>query len=202
MDISSDLIEKFRNGDSVAFRGLYNSNFLRLYNFAKKYLKCKEDIEEIVSEAFVKLWNLKTDFYTEHHIYSFLFKTVKNACIDNLRKQKVKVKKDYTLQFALANDISQDSDFDFTLNEIREEVIKQIYQEIEALPEQSKKIFKMAYLEGLSGQEIADRLNLSHQTVRNQIYRSLKSLRKNISLTDFDRDITLLILYSYTFHFG
>lgn len=202
MDISPELIEKFRNGDSIAFRELYNSNFLRLFNFAKKYIECKEDIEDIVSETFIKLWNLRTNFNTSHSIYAFLFNTVKNASIDYLRKQKVEAKRNNDLQYVLSIEADQENDFNSTLSAIKEEVMKQVYDEIEALPEQCKKIFKMAYLDGLTGQEIASRLNINHQTVRNQLSRGLKILRKNISLNAFERNITIVILYWYAFWFN
>ena len=68
---------------------------------------------------------------------------------------------------------------DFILT-IREELIRQLYRYIEELPKEAQKIMKLS-LEGMSGNEIAEKLNISVYTVKSQKNRSFKYLREKLS---------------------
>jgi RNA polymerase sigma-70 factor (ECF subfamily) len=55
--------------------------------------------------------------------------------------------------------------------------MQRIYEEIEKLPKKCRQVFKLAYMDGLGNEEIANLLNITYQTVKNQKVRALKILR-------------------------
>jgi RNA polymerase sigma-70 factor (ECF subfamily) len=73
------------------------------------------------------------------------------------------------------------------------ELQNRIYECIEGLPEQCKRIFRMNRIEGLKNEQIARQLNLSKRTVETQISKALKILRKK--LADYFLWIILLKLF-------
>jgi RNA polymerase sigma-70 factor (ECF subfamily) len=80
---------------------------------------------------------------------------------------------------------------EFVLNEmIRAEVLKEVMNEINNLPEQCGKVLKLAYLDGLKNQEVAKVLNISVHTVKNQKARAIQLLRTRLR----DRDLMAFLL--------
>jgi RNA polymerase sigma-70 factor (ECF subfamily) len=70
---------------------------------------------------------------------------------------------------------------------------KYIIDQIDQLPEQMKKVFKMSYIEGLTNEEIAQSLKINNQSVRNHKARALKILRLSIPGKDMLEMMLLLL---------
>lgn len=102
---------------------------------------------------------------------AWLRRATKNAALDILRHREVKSRK--------ASEILEAThpDDPFTAAEVYSELLQEIYHQIETLPPKGREIFKLRYLEGYSNDEIAARLQLSNQIVRDHLSRSLKALR-------------------------
>jgi RNA polymerase sigma-70 factor (family 1) len=166
-------ISGFQQGSKAAFAEVYNMYYSRLYFFIKKLIDDREEAQDITAETFVKLWNLRANFETQQNIKAFLYITARNACLDFLRHQQRQQnnKQEFTYLAMQSDDIALQHD------EVQIEVLKQIHSEIENLPTQCRKIFKMAYLERLKNAQIADLLGLTEQTIRNQKTRAIKILR-------------------------
>ena len=64
---------------------------------------------------------------------------------------------------------------------MRKDLLDLLMKKVAELPERSRQVFRMSYLEGMKAAEIAEHLNLSVRTVENLLYRSLLYLRKNCS---------------------
>jgi RNA polymerase sigma-70 factor (family 1) len=182
------LIVDFKKGSREAFTEVYNMYYSRLYFFVKKITDDREEAQDITAETFVKLWNLRANFDTLQNIKAFLFITARNACLDFLRYQK----RQHTNKQEFSYLLTQNEDIAFQDDEIRYEVLQQIHNEIEHLPAQCRKIFKMAYLERLKNAQIADLLGLTEQTVRNQKTRAIKLLR--MSLINSNVVLVLLLI--------
>jgi RNA polymerase sigma-70 factor (family 1) len=173
-------IGEFKQGKKEAFEGIYHTHYAALYYFVKRIVTDRAEAEDIVAETFVKLWGLRTKFETPQNIKAFLFITARNACMDYLRC----LQRQSTNQKAFQYILLQDTDFTFAHDEIKIEVLSQVYAEIENLPPKCKLVFKMAYLQGLKNEEIARQLNLSYQTIKNQKLKAVKMLR--IALVNID----------------
>ena len=62
-----------------------------------------------------------------------------------------------------------------------QDILNILLEKIDELPEKSRIIFRLSYIEGLKASEIAEQMDLSVRTVENQLYRSLQQLRKKCS---------------------
>jgi RNA polymerase sigma-70 factor (ECF subfamily) len=169
-------------------------HYARVYLFIKRIIDEPDDAQDITAETFVKLWNLRANFETHQHIKAFLFTTARNACMDYLRSRQRQQtnKKEFSYFWVGYEDAS------FQQDEIKVEVLEQIHTEIENLPQQCKRIFKMAYFARKKNAQIAMELGLTEQTVRNQKSRAIKILR--IALTG-SQVILLVLLIQAAFIF-
>lgn len=165
----------FVNEDETAFKIIYQRYRYRVYEYAKKWLNDTDEIEDVISETFIKLWHRRKKLESYENIVGFLFLTVKNACLDILRHKKMKSEKEVDIQ----NQINQYHDF--SLMEIKEDFLKLIYAEVEKLPLKMKEVFLLSFEEGLKPNEIAQLLNISVQTVSNQKSSALKILKQVLS---------------------
>src|SRR5205807_1596320 len=80
--------------------------------------------------------------------------------------------------------------------QLKAEIYQHIYEEIEKLTPHLKKVFQMAYIEGMSNEEIAQQLGINNQSVRNDKSRALKQIR----LAMMDKDIFGLLLLWLALH--
>lgn len=174
-------IAGFQQGSKEAFAAVYHMHYSRLYFFIKKLIDDREEAQDITAETFVKLWNLRSKFSTHENIKAFLYITARNACLDYLRYRQRQTANKQELSYVL---LQNEEDIPTTNDEIRFEVVQQIFNEIENLPGQCKRIFKMAWIEGKKNAQIADELNLTEQTVKNQKVRAIKLLRMALSHVD------------------
>ena len=165
----------FVNEDETAFKIIYQRYRYRVYEYAKKWLTDTDEIEDVTSETFIKLWHRRKRLESYENIVGFLFLTVKNACLDILRHKKMKSEKEVDIQ----NQINQYHDF--SLMEIKEDFLKLIYAEVEKLPLKMKEVFLLSFEEGLKPNVIAQLLNISVQTVSNQKSSALKILKQVLS---------------------
>ena len=154
----------------------YASQLLR---FAEKFVS-PFYAEDIVHDVFLKLWDRQVFLLPESELRRVLYVAVRNACIDHLRRlsQEQEYIDKRMLQLRLDElDFFEASDKLF----MQKDLLDLLLKKVEELPERSREIFKLSYLEGLKTAEIAERLNLSTRTVENQLYRALLFLRKSSS---------------------
>jgi RNA polymerase sigma-70 factor (ECF subfamily) len=167
------IIDQFKKGNESAFDKVFNLYFKALRNFANKIIK-NEEAEDIVLVAFGKLWQKHESFDQLINIKAYLFITVRNSCLQYLRAQKMAIIKNSEFQDELI--IAEENSVD--KEAVRGAVLSDIYNEIENLPKQRKKILKLAFEDGLKTGEIAKLLNIQPQTVTDQRRKGLNTLRE------------------------
>jgi RNA polymerase sigma-70 factor (family 1) len=183
---ANDALQALIRGREEGIDFFFQQYYTQLCYFADTLLNDDCLAQEITSDAFTKLWQSRQSLATEGSIKAWLYSTVRNASIDHLRKVKRLRVSESGLQSATTIEQS-------VLHTIIEsETIDHIIETIGKLPPQCRRIFRLFYLHGKSYNEIAQELNLSPQTVRNQKQRAAKLLRKMILPLFF-----LLSLYSF-----
>lgn len=166
--------------DSIDYyRKLYLEYAPMLLRFAGKYVS-SFFAEDIVQDIFLKLWDRQVFLLPENELKRILYIAVKNGCIDHLRK--LRIEQEYIDNRALQLKL-EELDFFESSDELfmRKDLLNLLFKKIDELPERSREIFHMSYLEGLKAAEIAEQLDLSVRTVENQLYRALIFLRKQNS---------------------
>lgn len=165
-----NLYNKVKHGDANAFKELFNQLYPSMCVIARRYV---DDTlaEDIAQDAFVKLWNERETLLDIQSIKSYLYVSVKNLCLNHLRRNTVEDK--YT------SSIDQEDFFQFNNRVMEEETYRILQQAIDKLPEQRRKIMLLT-LQGVKNQEIAERLGISVNTVKTLKYKSLKLLKESL----------------------
>ncbi len=177
-----DTISDFKKAN---FESLYKELQPRLYAYSRKFIDDPETARDLVQDAFIKLWE-DIDMAAIHtSIAAYLRKTVHNLCLLHLRSQQIHQRfENYTafkLKEAELNFFSPDYGvYTSIFLKDMEEIIDKC---IENLTPQSRRIFEMSRIKGMSYAEIADELGISVRTVENQVYRALVIMR--VELQDY-----------------
>jgi RNA polymerase sigma-70 factor (family 1) len=175
-NISDDeLVEKLRKGDIEAFDAVFEKYSNRLFGFALKYLKSKEETEGLVQDVFLKIWENRKNLKEDSSLKSYLFTISYHNICKFFRKKQLQGK--LKEEIGLAPDISVDTEEQIDY----QSTLEQIEQLIEQLPPKQKAIFEKSRKEGKSTREIAKEMHLAPGTVDNHISAAIKFLRKHIS---------------------
>lgn len=166
----------------------YNS----IIRFAAYYLDSEHEAEDIAQETFLKVYEKWDEVDTEEQIRSYLYITAKNFCIDHLRHRNVK--EDYQELRIKENKISNEDDEEFFLSEVTyQETLRQLYNAIEQLPPQTKRIIQLG-LKGKSNNEISEELNISVNTIKTLKKSAYKSLRSNVDQSLLSENVFAMLL--------
>lgn len=176
---NNELLLLIQNDDRVAFYHIYERYFRRLYGFVLKYIKRKEDAEEIVQEVFVKIWESRNKIDVYASFESFLFTIAYNSTISMLRKKANETK--YIEYLKSLQDNSNSPDL---IDEIHyKELNERVQTLLNKLTPRQKEIFLLSREEGLSHDEIAKKLDISVNTVKKHIANTLSFLKSRIDNT-------------------
>ena len=188
--IGQEFVIRLKRGDKQAFQELYSGFAPKIFRFALNWLKNRADAEELLQEVFLKLWEKKEYLDPDQNIRSYIFKIAVNTIYDFVRKKNLeRAFSDYTK--------NNFSDFnEKTWHEvIWNDMVAKLNHLVSVLPEQQRKIFRMSREDGLSNDQIAEKLNLSKRTVENQLYRAMLYLKKQFKTESL---IVLLFISLYS----
>lgn len=165
-----------RNEKTDYYQRIYLKYAPMLLRFAEKFVSAFF-AEDIVQDVFLKLWDKQIFLLPEKDLKRILYVSVRNACIDHLRRfnMEQEIIDSRAIQLKLDElDFFESSDELF----MNQDILNILLHKIEELPEKSREIFRLSYIEGLKAAEIAAQMDISVRTVENQLYRALQQLRK------------------------
>ena len=183
-DEAQALVKALKEGNQLAFSIVYKTYAVQTFSLAFKYLLNKELAEDAVQNLFLKLWLKKEEIDETKPINRYLFTMLKNDLLNTLRDSKKNI---YLLEDCLSMVLELE---DNSQNEnLKQEQMNIIQQALEQLSPQRRKVFEMKVSGKYSNQEIADKLNLSINTIKFQYSQSLKQIRSTVG------ELSLLLLY-------
>ena len=183
-DEAQALVKALKGGNQLAFSIVYKTYAAQTFSLAFKYLLNKELAEDAVQNLFLKLWLKKEEIDETKPINRYLFTMLKNDLLNTLRDSKKNI---YLLEDCLSMVLELE---DNSQNEnLKQEQMNIIQQALEQLSPQRRKVFEMKVSGKYSNQEIADKLNLSINTIKFQYSQSLKQIRSTVG------ELSLLLLY-------
>lgn len=183
-DEAQALVKALKEGNQLAFSIVYKTYAAQTFSLAFKYLLNKELAEDAVQNLFLKLWLKKEEIDETKPINRYLFTMLKNDLLNTLRDSKKNI---YLLEDCLSMVLELE---DNSQNEnLKQEQMNIIQQALEQLSPQRRKVFEMKVSGKYSNQEIADKLNLSINTIKFQYSQSLKRIRATVG------ELSLLLLY-------
>ena len=168
-----EVLWAIRSGDKDAFQKLFNTCYGDLCHYAATILKDMDEAEDVVQGVFLKIWENRNELDIKHNVRSYLFRTVYHKCINQLEHRVVKLKYQDHGKRERSLDVQHPEVFP-------QEVEDNIKQAIGKLPPQCRKVFLLSRYEELRYSEIAHKLNISVNTVENQVSKALKILRAEL----------------------
>lgn len=157
------------------FDDCFERHYKVLCYFALKYIEDAGKAEDIVQEVFIRLLDGNFKFTDEEHLKRWLYMSVKNACLNHIKLSGIHA--------GILKNVHSDDEWeigDAFTNIVRSEVYAKILDAIEELPRECKKVFKLAYLDGIDNEEIAEVLNISVNTVKSQKNKAKIQLREKL----------------------
>ncbi|MDP6908292.1 MAG: RNA polymerase sigma-70 factor [Flavobacteriales bacterium] len=178
------LVHQMKEGNKEAFEKLFHEHYSMLCRFGFTWVQDADEVEEIVQDIFVSLWEKRATVSISTSIRSYLFSAVRNACLNHVKHLKVRAQH---RQHVL---VTADSSMETADQQLQTfELQSTIRKAVENLPERCREVFLLSRVEGLKYAQIAEELSISVKTVENQMGKALKTLR--LHLKDY---LTVLVL--------
>lgn len=191
MELSDlELILLWQTGEELAFEVIYKRYSVQLLSIAYRKVGERNIAEDIVQEVFITLFRNKDSANTITSLFAYLYVTLKNKILDAYRRDALQKK---YAQHANMRFEEYDNSPYFQIE--TRDLEKKLESEIEKLPPQCGKVFKLSRQKYLSNKEIALQLGISENTVEQHMRRALRILRGN--LLYYDKGIMLLIIMLY-----
>tara|TARA_Y100001947_G_C10214571_1_gene250637 strand:- start:85 stop:660 length:576 start_codon:yes stop_codon:yes gene_type:complete len=175
----SELVEKVKKGNKMAFNFLMNKYYSRVYASLFSFTKSHEDSEDLTQMTFLKVWQQITTFRGDSAFFTWVYRIAINLAKNyvssaNFKKQKINT----SIEEA---DIEIKSFDDSELSLIHEQSLHKIRNFIDSLPESLRTAFTLREQDGLSYEEIGKITNTPIGTVRSRIFRARESILDHIN---------------------
>lgn len=169
------LILSLKNGSYKAFERIYEMYAKRLFAYSVQFTKSQEESEEIVQDVFMRLWTNRAKIRQEDTLRSLLFIMTKHYLINAFRTKINQPEYEEYIQY-----INERSVDDASCQLEYQEFVAKFRAILKTLPETQQKVITLSKIEQFSNKEIADKLSLSEQTVKNQLSLGLKTLKEKL----------------------
>lgn len=179
-EIDKDLLRRLSEGDYKAFDKIYLSYWKKLYAFAFKLSDSKEVSETLIQNIFMDLWE-KRKTLKINNLEAYLFQSVKYQVYKSYHKKRM----DLSMMEAQFESYIID-----VLEEDDQEITGCLNRAIQMLPDKRRKVLIMSKLQGMKINEISEELDISSQTVKNQLSIAIKQLR--LELKSISRYLSFL----------
>ena len=175
---SFDNIDQLAVRDEQVFEEVFKSLFKPLWLYANSLLKDEAKAEDVVHQVFLRLWEKADSLQYQDSVKAYLYRSVRNECLNQLKHQKVT--QTYT-QYA-THAVAQHTHTDGAGQQLHARELEQrIASSIARLPEQCRNIFEMSRFGNMKYHEIADALDISIKTVEAQMGKALKWMRTQLA---------------------
>jgi len=168
-----------KKGNEKAFESLFHKYYGLLCAYATRIVSDKDAAEEIVQDFFVKLWEKHEQLVVETSVKNYLYRSVKNHCINYIQHNKIRLK--YARSVVESTEKQVTEEFDFP----EPDIFEKIEMCISELPEKRREIFRLSRRDGLKYHQIAEKLQISVKTVETQMSLSFRTLRDHFKHTKF-----------------
>lgn len=173
MGKADSILQMFKVAEKKAFQLLYDTYYETLVLFANQVTGDSQAAEDIVQDCLVKFWISKRYRTLEFGLDKYIFQAVKFSSLNYVRgdKRKKNLHEHVILEMMSGEEEVEDENV---------EILEVVYKVIDLLPEERRNVFLLVFVEGKSYQEVADQLQISKNTVKTQLSRSLKFLRETL----------------------
>lgn len=168
-------IDKIRSGDLHAFRPFFDHYFVVLQHFAMKYLDDDETACDIAQETLVKFWERRRRFDNIYSASSFLFKTTRNAAINELKHRNIAA----DAEQKILKEIGDRDHIRLGDEKTVQAIYNHLEEEISRLPERTQEVIRLQ-IAGLHTTEIAEKLQVGKESVKTLKKYGLNKLKDSM----------------------
>ena len=178
----ADLITEYLKGSETSLEKLINRHQLQIFNFINSKVNDRDKSEDIFQDTFIKvIRTLKNGSYNEEGKFlPWVMRIAHNLVIDHFRKNSripiIENKEEFDI-FQFLSDTTPNAEVAL----IQEQVLKDIQNLVDELPEDQKEVLIMRLYRDMSFKEIAENTNVSINTALGRMRYAIINLRKMIS---------------------
>jgi RNA polymerase sigma-70 factor (family 1) len=187
-----ELLQKIAKGDEIAFKNVFELYKSKVFSFVLKFVHSKADAEEIVQETFTTIWQKRSSLPEIEHPRNYIYTIVRNKTYTYLKKAS---KNQAFLAQLWANMHLENNDIEDQLDLKDSKLL--IKLGLKQLSNQKQLIFNLSREEGLSHEEIAEKVGLSKSRVKNIIVDVLKHLRQHLSKSKLGLHLTFFFYHYF-----
>ncbi len=175
-ELEKTLLYRLKNSDRDAFKTLFYNYYESIFNFVTYKILDADLADDITQDTFLRIWKSRQLIQPDKSFYAYAARISTNLCNDHFRHINVRFKNKEKIEYSnypkpqTPEMINDEAELKNKINQLVNTV----------LPEKCQNIFILSRIDQKTNKEIADILGLSIRTVENQIYRSLKILKKHL----------------------
>ncbi len=192
METKPEILLQLKQGNEKAFKHIFDFYYKQVFYFTYKYVRNKEESEDITQNIFIRLWNKRESIDVSKSFHGFLFTIGYRLVIDHIRQQAF-------CPGGWLNQESQEAAFVSALtaeDSLNEHNFASTYQKaLDTLPPKRKEIFILSRHDGLSNKAIAEKMQISIKTVENQMTAALASLKGHFKTDGIGLFIMLMLVH-------
>jgi len=173
------LVERVRKGDVRAFDLLVRKYRHKILGLISRYVHDWSECEDVAQEAFVRAWRALPAFRGESAFYTWMYKIAVNTAKNHLVAQGRRppaddLDADTAVQIEAGARLRDEATPEREL--ARHEIVRTVFETVEALPEELRVAITLREVDGLSYEEIAERMGCPIGTVRSRIFRAREAI--------------------------
>lgn len=174
--VDQERIEAIKQGNIKEFEQFFREYYQPLLAYANRFFDRQADAEEIVQDLFFKLWENRARLEITSSLSSYLFRSIRNNCLQALKYQKNKTKYQSYIKHQPKDSHGNEPLESLEFIELNEKVNRLLSD----LPERCQEIFRLNRFQGLKYREIAVELSISIKTVEANMSKALRHFRTNL----------------------
>ncbi len=176
MSINKAIIEKLAEGDHSAFHQVFKAFYGKVYYFALGFIKNQTDADDITQMVFTKLWMKRSMLADVQNLDTYLYTITKNTVLNFISTHKP-----YSLDIDTIKNLEETSPSQQEQIEAQDLQIL-IDMIVSNMPPQRQAVYRMSREEGLSNEEIAQKMGIQKKTVENHLNLALGDIRKMLKI--------------------
>lgn len=172
------LWKEFKKGNQLAFASIYNLYVDRLFIYGSKLTPDRELVKDCIQEVFFDLYNKRHSLSDTDNIRYYLLKSLKNTLLRKIQRERriielnKKTTSDFNIEYSFEKKIIE--------NEIEEEKKLLVKTILADLNDKQKEILFLRFMQGLSYSEISEIVDIASDSVKKQVYRTVKKIRQSL----------------------
>ena len=178
-NIDSAYWNRLKKGDPQSLGYLYDTYADKLFMAALRMTNDRELAKDALQEVFIEIWNYRNTLGDVVHTQSYLVKVMRSILIKKLKKESL------ISHFTVADSLvsAEGSMEDIIISsDIDKEKKNRLRLALANLTNRQKQVLEMRFYEGLSYEQIAEKLSMNYQSVNNLAFRTIHRLRSQLHI--------------------